>query len=81
MPFRHLVPTLTFFTARTDYIYLYPNNDLNHTLRAGEYITSPRSPVFTGAIQISILLTYLLTYLLKEPHMVEYDVKIPPETP
>ena len=31
-------------------------------MRAGEYIRSLRSPVFTGAIQISILLTYLLTY-------------------
>ena len=29
-------------------------------MRAGEYIRSLRSPVFTGAIQISILLTYLL---------------------
>ena len=28
---------------------------------AGEYIRSLRSPVLTGAIQISILLTYLLT--------------------
>ena len=34
-PFRHHVPTLTFFPARTDHIDLYPNNDLNHTLRAG----------------------------------------------
>ena len=31
IPFRHLVPTLTFFPARTDYIDLYPNIDLNHT--------------------------------------------------
>ena len=34
-------------------------------MRAGEYIRSLRSPVFTGAIQISILLT-LLTYLLTD---------------
>ena len=38
--FRSHLKTLTFFPARTDHIDLYPNNDLNHTLHAGEYIRS-----------------------------------------
>ena len=39
-------------------------------MRAGEYIRSLRSPVFTGAIQISILLTYLPKLIISEKKIV-----------
>ena len=60
-PFWHLVPTSTFFPARTDYIDLYPNNDLNHTC-APENISGHFGLLFLRASYKFQF--YLLTYLI-----------------
>ena len=33
--FQHLIPTFTFYPARTDHIDLHPNSDVNRVLRSG----------------------------------------------
>ena len=62
IPFQHLIPTLTFYPAWTDHIDLYPNSDVNHVLRTGEYIRSLQFTCFYGR-HINVNFTYLLKQL------------------
>ena len=58
----YIIPTLTFFPAQTDYIDLYPNNDLNHTC-APENISGHFGLMFLRApykFQFYVTLLYLL---------------------